>query len=67
MSGIYSYYKDKGMEDECEQIIRFSPVAWQHINLIGMYEFNKGAESLDLQGIIESLISNSKINLSSVS
>ena len=66
LSGIYSYYKDKGMEDECEQIIRFSPVAWQHINLIGMYEFNKGTESLDLQVIIESLLSNSKINLSAV-
>ena len=35
-------------------------------NLIGMYEFNKGDESLDLQGIIESLLSNSKINLSAV-
>ncbi len=34
LSGIYIYYKDKGMKDECEQIIRFSPVAWKHINLI---------------------------------
>ena len=51
------------MKEECEKIIRLSPVAWQHINLIGMYEFIKTGEALDLQGIVEFLISNSKIDL----
>ena len=45
LSGLYNYYKKNNMKEECEKIIRFSPVAWQHINLIGMYEFDKGDET----------------------
>jgi TnpA family transposase len=66
LSGLYNYYKKNNMKEECEKIIRFSPVAWQHINLIGMYEFNKSGGTLDLQGIIDSLINDPKIDLSAV-
>jgi len=38
-------------------------VAWQHINLIGRYEFKNNTPTLDLQGIIEMLINNSEIGL----
>lgn len=55
------------MIEERENIVRFSPVAWQHINLIGMYEFGDSAESLDLQGIVEFIINNLKIGRPSVS
>jgi hypothetical protein len=48
-----------------EWIIRLSPVAWQHINLIGRYEFNGNTPPLDLQGIIEMLVKNSKIDFAS--
>ena len=54
LSRIYS------VTQECENIVRFSPVAWQHINLIGMYEFGDSAETLGLQGIVESLINDLK-------
>jgi TnpA family transposase len=62
LSGIYEYYKSKNMTAEYERIIRLSPVAWQHINLIGRYEFNNNVPPLDLQGIIDKLVYDSEIN-----
>jgi TnpA family transposase len=32
-----------------------SPIAWQHINLQGRYEFTKGAEAINLDAIIQEL------------
>ncbi len=63
LSGIYDYYKSKNKEEECNKIIRLSPVAWQHINLIGRYEFKNNTPTLDLQGIVKMLINDSKIGL----
>jgi len=51
------------MEEECLKITRLSPVAWQHINLIGIYEFYGDKESLNLHELIEKLVSNTKIDL----
>ncbi|MED1304753.1 hypothetical protein P4U65_30485 [Bacillus pacificus] len=34
---------------------QISPVAWQHINLYGRYEFNKQQESVDMDAIIQEL------------
>jgi hypothetical protein len=65
LSGIYENYKSQNMMEECEKIIRLSPVAWQHINLIGRYEFNNGALPLDLQGIIDKLLNDSEIDFGS--
>jgi hypothetical protein len=45
------------------KIIRLSPVAWQHINLIGKYEFYSDKECLNLQKVIQNLIANEKIDL----
>jgi TnpA family transposase len=56
LSGIYEYYKNKGNIDKCRKITRVSPVAWQHINLIGKYEFNVNVE-LILSKTIEELVS----------
>jgi hypothetical protein len=63
LSGLYEHYKKNKMEDEWLKIIRLSPVAWQHINLIGIYEFYNNKECLNLQELIQNLISNEKINL----
>jgi Tn3 transposase DDE domain len=32
-----------------------SPVAWQHINLCGRYEFTKGANTINIAAIIQAL------------
>jgi hypothetical protein len=46
LSGLYEHYKNNKMEDEWLKIIRLSPVAWQHINLIGKYEFYSDKNAL---------------------
>ena len=51
------------IEDGWLKIIRLSLVAWQHINLIGIYEFYKNKEYTNLQEVIQNLISSEKINL----
>ena len=42
---------------------RLSPVAWQHINLIGIYEFYSKKECFNLHDVIEKLVTNKKIDL----
>jgi TnpA family transposase len=63
LSKLYEYYKKHKMEEEWGKIVRLSPVAWQHINLIGKYEFNNNKEILNLQEVIDKLVSDEKINL----
>ncbi len=63
----FDLQEDALLKSGCEWIIRLSPVAWQHINLVGRYEFNGDMIPLDLQGIIEKLINNSEIDFASAS
>ena len=37
------------------QLTQVSPVAWQHINLCGRYEFTKEPETINLEAIIQAL------------
>jgi Tn3 transposase DDE domain len=37
------------------RLIRVSPVAWQHINLYGRYEFRKAPKTIDLPALIQEL------------
>ena len=63
LSGLYEHYKLNKMEGEWLKVIRLSPVAWQHINLIGIYEFYSKKECLNLHDVIEKLVTNKKIDL----
>jgi hypothetical protein len=38
-----------------EAVKKISPIAWQHINLHGRYEFEKPPEPLDVDAIIREL------------
>jgi len=40
-----------------EQLSHISPIAWQHVNFYGRYEFNTMAEPVDLQALVEELSS----------
>lgn len=44
------------MNDECKKVIRLSPVAWQHISLVGKYEFATNVKLPDLDSIISKMI-----------
>ena len=63
LSGLNEHYKLNKMEDEWLKVIRLSPVAWQHINLIGIYEFYNKKECINLHDVIENLVTNKKIDL----
>ncbi|HGK7612113.1 TPA: Tn3 family transposase [Legionella pneumophila] len=67
LTGLYEHYKQNKMEEECLKIIRLSPVAWLHINLIGIYEFYNDQECLNLHELIAKLVSNKKIDLLALS
>ena len=36
-------------------LTQVSPVAWQHINLYGRYEFRKAPEAIDIEAIVQAL------------
>ena len=61
LSKIYEYCRDNDMTEECKKLIRLSPVAWQHINLIGKYEFLSNMELLDINNITDQIIGNLNI------
>ena len=46
------------MTEECNKIIRLSPVAWQHINSVGKYDFMTNVNIPELDDIKEHMISN---------
>ncbi len=47
-------------------IARFSPVAWQHISFIGKYEFFNRGHVINIQEVIEKIITDFKIDISAV-
>ena len=66
LSELYQYYQsvDPIM---AKQILHFSPVAWQHINFIGKYEFYNRGDVLNIQEVIKNFIADFKIDITSVS
>ncbi len=58
ISILSSLLKRKEQEGAGEEIIRFkqiSPVAWQHINFLGRYEFEKPENPIDIDEIVAKL------------
>ncbi len=58
ISILSSLLKRKEMSGETDEIIRFkqiSPVAWQHINFLGRYEFEKPENPIDIDEIVDKL------------
>jgi TnpA family transposase len=45
--------KKQGMEEDAALLTQISPVAWQHINLGGRYEFGLSAEPINLEAIVD--------------
>ena len=62
LSCLYEYYERIGDKESCDLIKRLSPVAWQHINFVGRYEFYPKEKNIDLQQLIQDLLSSPKIS-----
>ena len=65
LSNLYNTCKNEDQQAYCDLIKRLSLVAWQHINLIGKYEFCQNHIALNIQELIETMLLNSEINFPS--
>jgi TnpA family transposase len=65
LSKLYEASNNNELQAYCDMIKRLSPVAWQHINLVGKYEFLKNQETINIQELIETALLNSEINFGS--
>lgn len=61
LSKLYEHYL-KVDPEKAKQIIRLSPVAWQHISFIGKYEFYSKENPIQIQKVIDFLLDDLKIN-----
>ncbi len=55
LSHLLAHKQHSGDAPGAARLARVSPVAWQHINLYGRYEFRKGPEAIDLSALIQEL------------
>ena len=62
LSLLLENYKNENDRKNIKLIMRLSPVAWRHINLLGIYEFYRNRQVVDIEDIIKSLLMNLKIN-----
>ncbi len=56
LSNFLAYKEKIGDTQDADIIKKVSPVAWQHINLCGRYEFSKSMEVIDIDAIIHKLL-----------
>jgi TnpA family transposase len=55
LSNVLAHRESSGDVEGIEVLKQISPVAWQHINLYGRYEFRKCSEPIDLDEIVRQL------------
>ncbi len=55
LSKLLSHKEEAGDSQNAEMLKQVSPIAWQHINLHGRYEFSKQPEDINMDDIIERL------------
>jgi hypothetical protein len=55
LSRLWAYKEAAGDATGAALITQISPIAWQHINFYGRYEFTKGPEPINLDAIVEAL------------
>ncbi len=65
LSTLHQHYQTV-KPDMAKQILRFSPVAWQHINFIGKYEFYNRADMPNIQEVIKNIIAGFENDISAV-
>ena len=55
LSNVLAHQEHIGNIQEVEGLKQISPVAWQHINLYGRYEFRKFSEPINIDNIVQQL------------
>ena len=55
LSGLLTRYQEQGHQKALEMLKRISPVAWQHIHLMGHYAFRQNKHPIDMDAILAGL------------
>ena len=55
ISKLIDHKKKMGDSQAVRALQQVSPIAWQHINFVGHYEFTKGFEVIDLDELVQKL------------
>ena len=58
LSELLLHKKQRGDFDGANQLKNISPVAWQHINFYGRYEFKKQHAGIDIEALIQEIEGN---------
>ncbi len=61
LSNFLLYKQNLGDSQQVALLKHVSPVAWQHINFYGRYEFTKSPQTIDIDAIVRELIATSVI------
>ena len=57
LSNVLRRQVENGDPSAARPLAPVSPVAWQHINLYGRYEFTKSFQLIDIDAIMQELVS----------
>ena len=60
LSNVLHYQTERGDSSAAVELEQISPVAWQHINFHGRYEFTKAVQPIDIEAIVQELVSHSR-------
>lgn len=55
LSNVLRYQVERGDAVAAASLEQISPVAWQHLNFHGRYEFTKSIRPIDLEAIVQEL------------
>jgi hypothetical protein len=55
LSNLLDHKEAAGDIEGAERLKQVSPVAWQHINFFGRYEFRKGPEAINMRELLREL------------
>jgi TnpA family transposase len=61
LSRLLEHRQNLGDDEAVKQLKKVSPVAWQHINMHGRYEFTKNTDQFEIDDIIQELIKNEAV------
>jgi len=59
LSNVLRYQVERGDAVAATALEQVSPVAWQHINFYGRYEFTKSVHPIDIEAIVQESVSRS--------
>jgi TnpA family transposase len=63
LSNLLNRFEENGESQAVAKLLRISPVAWQHINLCGRYEFTNEADEIDIDAIVKQLAASEQIHI----